>query len=229
MLALLLPLAPAVVQAGDVKGLLERVGAAATSPVTLRAEGQLERTDAEPLPIVLLTRDDAVYVEARDGVRILVKQGKAVAETKGDVREIPTSTALAASDILLEDLAPVSATRFEVPQVSDESPDAVVITGAPRSPSAYVLLVMTVEPERAVVERTKYYRETVTNLVKMRRDSEFALVGGRWRPGRIVVEQFRPPRTTRLTLTWKEAPEIGPEAFQPSAMEKPSPIRWAER
>ena len=114
-----------------------------------------------------------------------------------------------------------------MPQVSDEGPTGMVVTGAPTPPTAYALLVHTIDPERAVIVRTKYYRDSVTNLVKMGRDDGFTQVGGRWRPGTIAVEAFRPePRTTTLTLAWREAPDAPAAVFTPTGLRVPSPIAW---
>jgi hypothetical protein len=225
MLALAAWLVPPPVGAEDVRTLLARAGRAARSPQPMRADGRLERPDAAPLPIVLATRGTSVYVETADGTRALVKPAKAVVSAGGRLRVAPPGTALAGSDVLLEDLAPFTATRLAVPQVSDDGPLGTAVTGAPVPPSAYVLVVATVDSDTAAVVRTKYYVDTVTNLVKMRRDGALADVAGRPRPAEIVVERFRPPRTTRLSLSWREAPglSLGLAALRGASLLPPAP------
>ena len=73
---------------------------------------------------------------------------------------------------------PFTAGTLRFPQISDESPDQVVLTGAPARPSAYTLLVLTVEPDRGTVAKTQYYTGTVSNLVKLRRDGGWVRAGG---------------------------------------------------
>lgn len=224
MLAIGLAPAAGRAQAETVQGLLARAAAAARSPVPLRADGRLEPPDGPALPIVLATRGTAVYVETGDGTRALLKPGKALVLAKGRVTAAPPGAALAGGDVLLEDLAPFGTGRLQVPQVSDDGPLGTAITGAPPPPSAYVLLVVTVAPDTAAVVRTKYYTDTITNLVKMRRDGAIARVGGRPRPGEIAVERFRPPRTTRLVLAWRESPGlvVGPATLRgPSLLGAP--------
>ena len=68
-------------------------------------------------------------------------------------------------------------TRF--PQISDEGPDGVVLSGAPARASAYTLLVLTVDAERDTVTKTQYYAGTVSNLVKLRRDRGWVRRGRR--------------------------------------------------
>jgi len=75
--------------------------------------------------------------------------------------------------------------------------------------------------------KTKYYRDSVTNLVKMSRRDDFVEVGGRWRPGTFSMEAFRPDtRTTTLTLAWREAPDAPAAVFTPAGLRAPSPITW---
>jgi len=89
-----------------------------------------------------------------------------------------------------------------------------------------VLLVHTIDRERDVILQTKYYRDSISNLVKIRRDDEFAQVGGRWRPATIAVQSFREPTSTRLSLAWREAPDAPAALFTPAGLRAPSPLRW---
>jgi hypothetical protein len=197
----------------DVRNLLRPVAANARAPKALRADGQITREGAEPMSVVLLQQGDRVYLETSTGIRALVRPGRAaIRDAKGLTRATP-ETPLPGTDFLLFDLAPFTAGEIANPQVSDAGPAGAVITGAPGRPSAYVLLVETLDPEHAIVVRAKYYQETVTNMVKMRRDFDPVQVGDRWRSSRITMEAFRPPNTTTLTLAWREAPETPPAVF----------------
>jgi hypothetical protein len=118
------------------------------------------------------------------------------------VRRAPTGARLGATDLLLEDLVPVTGATLAVPQVSDEGPTGTVVTGAPRGPSARALVVLTIDPERRVVTRTKYYEGSISDLAAFRRDDDFVDVQGHQRSTRIVVERLRDDATTRATLVW---------------------------
>jgi hypothetical protein len=202
--AALLALAAALpAHATDLRALLATVADAARAPTPLRATGMLTVGDAMPRDVVLLAHRGAVYVEVRDGGRALVRREKVVVRTGNRVRRAPVGTALAGSDLLLEDLAPFSAQSLRTPQISDEGAGAVVVTAPPAVPSAYSLLVLTIDPSRTAVTRTKCYRDTTTNLVKMLRFDDIAPVADRPRPRTIVAESFHPARTTTLTLDWK--------------------------
>jgi hypothetical protein len=114
-----------------------------------------------------------------------------------------------------------------VPQISDEGPAGVVITAAPARGSAYALLVHTVDPERAVIVRTLYYRESVSNLVKTRRNSALVQLAGRWRPGEMAFESVRGP-TTKLSLTWREAGDAPAALFEERGLAQPSGLAWPQ-
>jgi len=93
-------------------------------------------------------------------------------------------------------------------------------------PSAYALVVLTIDPERKVIVQTKYYRDSISNLVKIRKDDDLTQVGGRWRPATIAIEGLRPPGTTRLGLLWREALDAPAVLLTPAGLRAPSPIAW---
>jgi hypothetical protein len=213
--------------ASDAQSLLAAVALEAQAPRPLRADLRIERDGAPPLEAVLLEDGRRRYLETRAGLRALLSPGKAIIARGGTVVRADPGTTLDGSDVLLVDLAPFGSRAVDVPQVSDEGPLGVVITAAPRPPTPYVLLVYTIDPERRVIVRTKYYRDTISNLVKMARLDDFVSVAGRWRASTITVETFRPvARTTRITLHWREAPETPPALFTGAGLRAPSPIGW---
>ncbi len=213
----------------DVRDILRLVATDARSTTPLRADGRIVREGADPVDVVLLARGDRVYLETRDGTRALIRPGRAVIREDGGLVRATPDAPLPGTDLLLLDLAPFTRGAIAHPQISDDGPAGVVVTGAPALPSAYVLLVQTIDPEHPVIVRTKYYRDDVTNLVKMRRDGELIEVAGRWRPGRIAVEAFRPPNTTTITLAWREAADAPPAAFTLKGLRQPSPVAFATR
>ncbi len=223
----ILCLVAAPVWAGELNDLLPRVARQERAPRPLRADMRIEREGAPATEAVLLERGARRYLETRDGTRVLLSPGKVVIARNGRVRRAAADAALEGTDILLVDLAPFGVGTLTVPQVSDEGPTGVVVTGAPAPPTPYALVVHTIDPDRAVIEKTKYYQDSITNLIKMGRNDEFTEIGGRWRPGTVSVERFRPEsRTTTLTLTWKEAPDAAPALFAPAGLRAPSAIVW---
>jgi len=218
----------ASVRAQPLSDLLSAVAEAARAPRPLRADVRIERDGAAAGEAILLARGRRVYLETRSGTRALLSPGKVVVVARnGRLARAAPGAALDGTDILLEDLEPFGVRSLSTPQVSDETPARVVVTAAPSPPSVYVLIVLTIDRERYTILQTKYYRDSISNLVKMRRDDEFAEVAGSWRPAVVTVQSFRDSSTTQLALGWREATDAPPALFTPAGLRAPSPLRWS--
>jgi hypothetical protein len=175
---------------------------------------------------IFLGRDDTLRVEVKDGMRALVGPERIVAAEGDRSGDAPPGKALADTSVLLEDLRAFVPSALKLPQISDEGPEGVVVTSAPARVSAYALLVLTIDREQRTIVKTQYYRDSISNLDKVRRDSAFASVGGHWRPGAVTFERMHDAGTTRLTLTWREAGEVSPTLFDPAELARPSGLDW---
>jgi hypothetical protein len=218
--------ASAPVRAESLAELLSAVATQSTAPRPLRADVHIERDGSPVGDAILLARGRRIYLETRSGTRALLSPGKTVVLRGHRVVRAAPDAALEGTDILLQDLAPFAASSLATPQVSDETPQRLVVTAAPAPPSPYVLLVHTIDREQDVIVQTKYYRDAINNLVKIRRDEGFAQVGGRWRPATIAVQSFRDSTTTGLALAWHEAPDAPAALFTPAGLRAPSSLGW---
>lgn len=226
MLYLAVAACPQPAQAVALHELLPAVAAQASAPRLLRADVRIERDGAVVGEAVLLARGQRLYLETRGGARALLSPGKVVVARGRRLVRAPIGATLPGTDVLLEDLEPFGVGSLPVAQVSDENPLGVVVTGAPAPPTAYALVVLTIDPDRNVIVQTKYYRDSISNLVKIRKDDDFTQVAGRWRPGTIGVESLRPPSTTHLGLVWREAPDSPAVLLTPAGLRAPSPLAW---
>jgi hypothetical protein len=211
--------APAV----NLAELLARVAASARFDPAVRADVRIAcDIPCHPAQATLVGRGDALYVQAGE-VRALVKPD-GVRVAKGG-KGIPAAIGAPLGDtgVLLEDLVVFAADSLKVPQISDEGPTGVVIMGAPTRPSAYALLVHTIDPDRGTIEKTQYYQGSINNLAKIRRDRSFVRVGGGWRPGEVEMTRIGEDKSARLTLAWREMPEVPPALFEPAGLEGPPP------
>lgn len=216
---------PAAGHGETVAALLAAVAGNAASATPVRADVRVECTPAcAPASFVLVGRGDAIYVEVAGGLRALVRPGETLVRQGERGAAAAPDSALGDTPLLLEDLRVFTADALRVPQISDDGPEGVVVTGAPARGSVYALLVYTIDRDRAVVTKTQYYRDSISNLVKIRRDAGFTKVAGRWRPGEIVVERLHDQRRAKLTLAWREAPAAPAELFEPKGLEAPSAI-----
>jgi hypothetical protein len=225
--ALALTTAPA--HAVPPTALLAAVAANARFSTPARADVQLQSKQDDRTTqgmAVFIGRGQTLYVETRDGTRALVRPSKILVRSGRRIVRSAPGARLGATDVRLEDLVPVTPTMFKLPQVSDEGPTGTVVTGAPTFPSARVLIVLTIDPDAAVVTRAKYYEKSISDLAAFRRDEEFTDVDGHRRPTRIALDRSADASTTRLELTWRLAPETPAALFTPRGLRAPSPITW---
>jgi len=221
-----LALAPARATGAEGLGeLLDAVARNARFETPARADVRIQcgpGCTASGRPAVFLGRGDLLYVEVKDGQRALVGPGRILVAKDRKAVEAPVGEPFAGTDLLLEDLAVFARGSLKLPQVSDDGPAGVVITSAPGGPSAYALLVHTIDRERHVIVRTLYYRDLINNLSKTRRNGAFVTAGGGPRPGEITAETMRQATTTTLALGWRDAPDAPAGLFEPAGLEKPS-------
>ena len=209
--------------------LLGSVAANARFPAPTRADVRLERRQDDKTTsgtAVFLGRGQTLYVETRAGTRALIRPSKIVVRSRTRAVRAAPGTRLDGTDVLLEDLVPVTRSLLKVPQVSDDGPTGTVVTGAPAFPSIRALIVLTIDPDDRVVTRVKYYEKSISDLASFRRDEEFTRVDGHVRPGRITVDRQRDGASTRLDLAWRPAPDTAPAVFTVRGLRSPSPIAW---
>jgi hypothetical protein len=215
--------------ATDLPELLRSVATNARFDVPARADVRItcEGCPTGTSRAIFVGRGDTLYVEVKDGARALLQPSGSVVSDGGAPEPIGTRT-LAGTDLLLEDLVPFSADILKVPQISDDGPVGVVITGAPSRTSAYALLVLTIAADPPAVVKTQYYEQSIGNLTKLRRDDAFLAVGKKQRPGEIAVEHLKKGSKTKLALAWREMPDAPAALFEPGGLTKPSGLTWPE-
>jgi hypothetical protein len=212
-------------RAVDLATLLRAVERTATFAVPATADLRIETpgTPTATNALRLAGRDHVVRLEAAGEWRALVKASKIVVAAMGRTpRESPEAT-LPGSALLVADFAPFTAPMLRVPLISDEGPLGVVVTGEPRPPSPYVLLVYTIDSKRSVVSGAKYYRWEINNLVQMTRVREWEMVGTSPRPKVVDVQEIASGKTSTLSFVWRLRPDLAPALFRPSGLGIPLP------
>ncbi len=208
--------------------LLQAVAANARFDTPARADVRIECSGckASGAQAILLGRGESLYIEVKDGTRALVRPGEVLIARGNTANRADVGQTLADTDVLLEDLAVFTPATLKMPQVSDDGPAGVVVTAAPAHPSAWVLVVHTIDPERHAIVRLLRYRDAVNNLAATQRNANLVRVGNGWRPQEITSENLRKGRTTTLKLAWRAAPEAPRELFEPAGLERPSGLSW---
>jgi hypothetical protein len=84
----------------------------------------------------------------------------------------------------------------------------------------------TLDKSRTIPLKVQFYAKTLNNMVKLRTDSNHVLIGKKWFPGTIEVQNF--PESTKATLTvrWSQAASAPPELLAPESFPGSSPVPW---
>ena len=117
-------------------------------------------------------------------------------------------------------------TDYSTAFISDSSRLAKTITLYARDEVPYILFVITFDKAKLVPLATKYYKDQMNNLVRMRNDSDHVMVGSRPRPRKIEITDFGENRTTRLALRWRILDSV-PAGVTSEAGFHNAEIEWA--
>jgi hypothetical protein len=197
---------------------------AAKVTLPLQAEGQFEVVSPEATrrdEIALIRRPptDTFIALRQEGVRaVLLGDGAFRAVGRAAKAEsFPLDASLDDSDFTREDLEPFRVSRYKQALISDDSATELMVTFSPTN-SQYSLVVISFDRQRKVPLKIQYYRDTVNNLVKMQRLSDYVLVGDKWSPTTISMETFKMRTHTAMTLRWTPQPNVSAELFNPASL-----------
>lgn len=217
----------------DLNTFLPEMEEAAKPTVTLRADGVLTTTNPDGTKrdqILMIHREgNDLFIELKQGSKALLLKGGGEAYTAmagaKEAMSFAPEAALAGSEFTREDLQPFAVSRYKTPRIVDQTGATIQIALFPQQ-SQYSMVVITFDREKKVPVKAMYYKDTLNNLVKMRRDYDHVLVGRRWLPTRITMEHFALHNTSTLELQWSQAPDVAPELFQSAFLPRPSNLTW---
>ncbi len=216
----------------DLQQFLRGAEEAAQATVGLRGDGEVEVASPEATrrdQVALLVRPPAdTFIELRqEAIKAVLLGNDAFRVKAGEAKpeKFPLDASLDASDFTREDLEPFRLSHYRDARISDDSGTEVMVTLFPKD-SQYSLVVITFDRQKKVPLKIQYYRDTVSNLVKMQRDGDYALVGKTWRPASMTMENFKLRTHTTLSVRWREETSPRPELFDPNALGKPSVTLW---
>jgi hypothetical protein len=125
-----------------------------------------------------------------------------------------------------EDLSRFVADDFKLWQIADESTDVVLAGAHPQVESAYVYRAYTFDKNRSIPLKVQFYAKTLNNLVKLRTDSDHVLIGKKWFPATIKIENFVDNAKATLTIHWSQAATVPPELLAPESFGGAAPVPW---
>jgi hypothetical protein len=223
----------AAAQAEDLNGFLKAATVAARPTAPVRADGELvtaspDGTVRDQLVVIRRPNGDAYYELRSSGIRalLLANPGEALMVPAKNKRPEPFAldAPLDGSEFTREDLAPFTVDAYRSPGIADRSPDEMTVSLTPH-PSQYALQVITFDRDKKVAAVVKYYKDSASNLVKLRRNGGWTSVGGIWLPTEISMENFPMRVSSTVTLRWQPT-EDNPALFDPASLDKPSALTW---
>lgn len=151
---------------------------------------------------------------------------KVMQKSGGTIKTVAIGDPIADLGVAYEDLSRFIVDDFKLWQIADENTDVVLCGGHPQVESAYVYRAYTIDKTRTIPLKVQFYAKTLNNLVKLRTDSDHVLIGKKWFPGTIEIQNF--PESTKATLSirWSQAPNAPPELLAPESFAGTEPVAW---
>lgn len=224
-LALLAPVAiPA--QAGDLAAWLERAERMNTANDKVEAD-VVVRDAAGNTKNLHLSLDPAgegkLVVEVPDTgwkseTPLAWKDGTVVRKAGAKPEKFGVDDPIADTELRGLDFFPFWKTDYARALTSDENTTDHTISLYADKGRPYSLYVVTFDKEKMVPSLIKYYRDSFNNMVRIRTDKGWVMVGSRPRPGAMLIRDFASGSMHTYTFTWKVE---GAAAPVPAAPEKP--------
>jgi hypothetical protein len=169
------------------------------------------------------------YIQVRDpALRALVLgSDRKVLERTGTITEtVPIGAPVDALGFAYEDLSRFVVDDYKTWQITDESADKILVGMYPTVESAYVYRAYTFDKEKTVPTKVQFYARTLNNLAKLRVDSDHVLVGKKWLPTTIELQNYADNVTARIRLRWTQNASAPPEMLAPASFPGTSPLPW---
>ena len=206
-----------------------------TPQTLLRADVALEvetpqgarKTDA--IALFVPGKEARWYLQLREPALqalVLGAERKVMEHTGSVTQTIPIGAAIDTLGIAYEDLSRFIVDDFKTWQITDESAATILVGMHPTVESAYVYRAYTFDKEKTVPLKVQFYAKALNNLVKLRTDSQLALVGKKWFPGTITIQNFPESSTTRLHVRWSQNASAPPELLAPASFSGAAPLPW---
>jgi hypothetical protein len=231
-LALTIVAHPAAVRASDLSAFLERAEQMALFPRPVRTDIKVTRDGKTVDTAVLVVDPDAnrqFFALKSSGWRALLPlgwgEGKAVTAAGKAPVAVRTDDPLPDTNLRPMEFFPFWKTDYHTAFVSDSNRLEKTVTLYGREGVPYVLFVLTFDKEKLVPVVIKYYKDSMNNLVRLRRDSDFIMVGARPRPSRIEIRDFTENSTTVFDVTWRTLESVPAGLTQESSFDKAA-IEW---
>jgi hypothetical protein len=217
---------PVAAQVGTLPAFLEGVAAEQRLSTPLRADAQADIDGLQG------KKQDRVVLEIRasgektGGNQVIAEFEKAKVKvlalgpgnlhisSGGSAKKAANDTPVAGTSWTAEDFLEFSPDRCASLRIADLVADALTLLCEPKPQlSQYSLMVYKFDRQKFVPLQVLLYKDTMSNLVKMTKYDDFAAVGKKWRPSRIVMQDFKLRTRDVFQAKWAEAPGSKVELF----------------
>lgn len=205
-------------QAGDLAAFLTR--AEKMSSLTQKVEADVVIRDSRgPETKAHLVIDPAgggtvTYEESASGWKSETpldwKDGKAVAKAGAASARLGIDDPLGSGDLRGIDFFPFWKTDYSKAFTSDENTQEETVSIYADEGRPYVLYVITFDKAKLMPRMIKFYRDSFNNLVRIRTDKDWVMVGSRPLPGKILMKDFAGNTLRTYEFQWKLADATGP-------------------
>jgi hypothetical protein len=169
------------------------------------------------------------YFQLRDpDLRALVlgSERKVMQRTGTTTETVPIGAAIDALGIAYEDLSRFIVDDFKTWQITDEAVDHILVGMFPAVESAYVYRAYTFDKEKSVPTKVQFYAKALNNLVKLRLDSDHVLIGKKWWPETIDLQNYPDGTKTNLKIHWTPNASAPPELLAAASFAAAPPLSW---
>ncbi len=183
----------------------------------------------EGIAILAPGKEARWYLQLKEPTLAALVRGserKVMQRTDGSLKTLSIGEPIDDLGISYEDLSRFIVDDFKLWQIADDNTDVVLAGGHPAVESAYVYRAYTFDKTKTLPMKVQFYAKTLNNLVKLRTDSDHVLIGKKWFPGTIEIQNFPENSKVKLTLKWSQAPNTPPELLAPESFANASPLPW---
>ena len=197
--------------ASDLSAFLERAERMTTVNEKVQADITIREADGSTRKAVLILDPAAggtqVFEQTDTGWRsetpLAWTAGKVVRKSGEAPGKIDVDEPLAGTDLRGIDFFPFWKTDYTKSYISDENTQEETVSIYAGKDQPYSLYVITFDKAKLFPRMFKYYKDTFSNMVRIRTDKNHVMVGSRPRPTEILIRDFATNTLRTYTLEWK--------------------------
>lgn len=198
----------AAVESNDLIAFLQRAEKMSTPVEKIQADITIKEPDGTTRTAVLVIdpAGTAVFTQPSTGWKsvssLAWKDGTVVEKTGAPERKLGIDEPLAGTDLRSIDFFPFWKTDYSSSLISDENTLEKTVSIYADKGQPYSLYVISFDKVKLIPRMIKFYKDTYNNLVRIRTDKDFVMVGSRPHPTQMLVRDFTTGTIRTYELKW---------------------------